>query len=237
MTEISRKIIKALAVYSLVVVVLVSIVAFAGNDSNAQAVIGMALGLIIIWIVILGSIMYTFRDAIKKKTDSIHIGWKLKFVLFATLLALIEEAITTTMTNLAPVFGSEIGKAYITASANYIHVIFFHSAIVFVGMFIGWTYILSKYDFSPLQVFLLFGLTGNLAEVAINPTSIFGGFWIFVYGLMIYLPAYTLPSRKTQKPRVWHYFLAVLLPMAIGILFAIVATAIRHSLGIHFFTD
>lgn len=54
-------------------------------------------------------------------------GWKKKFVVFATVLALIEEAITTTMTNLAPLFGVEIGEAYITASTNYVDVVLFHS--------------------------------------------------------------------------------------------------------------
>jgi hypothetical protein len=36
-----------------------------------------------------------------------------------TALALMEEAITSSMTNLAPLFGVKIGEAYITASTNY----------------------------------------------------------------------------------------------------------------------
>jgi hypothetical protein len=53
-------------------------------------------------------------------------------VLFCTLLALAEEAVTTTMTNLAPLFGVKMGEVAITASANYIEVVTQHSVIVFV---------------------------------------------------------------------------------------------------------
>jgi len=44
-------------------------------------------------------------------------GWP-QFVAFCTLLALAAEAVTTTINNLAPVFGVAVGKAYITASTN-----------------------------------------------------------------------------------------------------------------------
>jgi hypothetical protein len=51
----------------------------------------------------------------------------LKFILFVALLALIEEAIATLMTNCAPLFGVHVGEVYITASANYLDVVVFHS--------------------------------------------------------------------------------------------------------------
>jgi hypothetical protein len=35
----------------------------------------------------------------------------MKFIVMATVLALTEEAITTTMTNLAPLFGVKVGLA------------------------------------------------------------------------------------------------------------------------------
>jgi hypothetical protein len=39
------------------------------------------------------------------------------------------------------------------------------------------------------------------------------GLWIFVYGLMVYLPSYCVPSdRKTRAPRWWHYPLAAIAP-------------------------
>jgi len=58
----------------------------------------------------------------------------------------------------------------------------FHSVVVFVPMFIAWAWMLSRWDFSPLKVLLLFGITGSLAEASINLTSLIGGFWVFVYG-------------------------------------------------------
>lgn len=57
-----------------------------------------------------------------------------------------------------------IGKAYITASANYLEVVCFHSVVMFIPLFIAWACILSRYQFRPFAVFLLFGLTGTLAE-------------------------------------------------------------------------
>jgi len=44
----------------------------------------------------------------------------MKFILMATVLALIEEATTTTMTNLARLFGVKVVQACITASTNYL---------------------------------------------------------------------------------------------------------------------
>jgi hypothetical protein len=59
-------------------------------------------------------------------------------------------------------------------------------------------------------VLLLFGITGSIAEAIIQPTNLFGGFWVFVYGLMVYLPACTVPEdRPAKPPRWWCYPLAV----------------------------
>ena len=138
--------------------------------------------------------MYRGRDRVRSFVLSLPGWWPVKFVAFCTLLALAEEAITTTMTNLAPVFGVPVGKAYITASANYLDVVCFHSVIVFVPWFMGWAWMLSRWDFHPTLVFLLFGLTGTLAETGFMPQKLGEiGMWVFVYGLMIYLPAYSLP--------------------------------------------
>ena len=70
-------------------------------------------------------------------------------------MALLEEAVTTTMTNCAPLLGVSLGQAYITASSNYFDVILGHSVIVFVPQFAAWAWLLSRYDFQPAEVFLL----------------------------------------------------------------------------------
>jgi hypothetical protein len=143
--------------------------------------------------------------------------WKL---LGATLLAMIEEVITTSMTNLAPLLGVAAGKAYITASANYLDVICFHSVVMFIPLFVGWTWMLSRYRFSPFAVFLLFGLTGTMAEATFGPQHLMEfALWIYVYGLMVYLPAYCIPGeRPAREVRWWHYPLAVIVPFLFEVL-------------------
>ena len=82
-------------------------------------------------------------------------------MILCTAMALIEEVITTTMTNCAPLLGTTPEEAHITASTNYFVVVCFHSVVVFVPMFIAWALMLSRWDFSPLKVLLLFGITGS----------------------------------------------------------------------------
>jgi hypothetical protein len=212
--------VRIIAVYSALVI---SLIAFLNLASDApphqKAMIKMALGLILIWIIFGGSVMYRFRDQIRNLVLRIPFPWQIKFFLFCTLLALLEEMVTVSMTNLAPVFGSEVGEAFITASANYLHTVLFHSVIVFLPMFLIWTILLNYYDFPPTHVFLLFGLTGSIAEMSMSPTNILGGFWFFVYGLMVYLPAYSIPrERNLRKPRWWTYLLAAAAPLISPIL-------------------
>lgn len=183
------------------------------KDPVTRAKVEMAWGLILLWAVLGGSLMYLLRDRVKSFVQNIPLNWQAKFVLFATLLILIEEAITTTMTNLGPAFGVKLGQAYITASANYLDVIFFHSVIAIAPMFVGWMVILHFYDFSPFEAFLLFGLTGCIAEGSFGGSWGTFALWIFVYGLMVYLPAYCVPrDRGAKRPKWWHYPLAVVFP-------------------------
>jgi len=184
------------------------------QNPRVRATIGMGWGLILIWIVLLGSVMYRFREPIRLAVSGIRLDWRVKFVLFATCLALVEEAITTTMTNLAPLFGVNVGEAFIAASTNYLDVIALHSVMIFVPMFVAWAVILWRYDFSPFAVFLLFGLTGTCAEMSFGPQhALEFGLWIFVYGLMVYPPSYCVPAaRNARAPRWWHYPLAVFVP-------------------------
>ena len=211
-SNLKKACVVALAVWLVLTTSAVTVVSW-GNP-RARAVLGMGWGLIAFWIILGGTVMYRFRDPIRTAVLRVRLDWRLKFVLSATILALAEEVVTTTMTNLAPLFGVKIGEAYITASTNYLDVVCLHSVVMFVPMFVGWAVILWRYDFSPFAVFLLFGLTGTLAETNFglrNPLEF--GLWIFVYGLMVFLPAYCLPpERKARPPRWWHYPLAVLVP-------------------------
>src|SRR3989344_827273 len=141
------------------------------GGGRSQVTLKMAWGLIVLWVGAGGYIMHRFRDSIKNFVQRIPLGWKKKFVLFATLLFLIKEAIITTITNLAPVFGASIGEVYITAPANFLDVVFFHSATMFVGPFVFWALALRRYDFSPFGAFIVFGLTGLLGEIGFSAHS------------------------------------------------------------------
>lgn len=185
-----------------------------------RAVIGMGTGLVAFWCVLGGALTWRYRDVVRQAVQRLRWPWPVTFVLFATLLACIEEAITTSMTNMAPLFGVPMGTAYITASANFLDVIARHSVVVFVPMFIAWAWLLSRYAFSPFWVFVLFGITGTLAEASFGGQHQLGAFamWIFVYGLMVYLPAYSIASRTRPavSPRWFHAILAIFLPIIAG---------------------
>ncbi len=206
---------------------------FSSNPKQVvtHAVLGMGLGLYLFWIVLFGSATALFKNQIRCAIDAVKVEWHLKFVVFCIALAMLEEVVTTTMTNLAPIFGARIGQAYITASANYWDVVLGHSVIVFVPMFIAWAVVLSYYDFTANQVFLSFGLTGTICE------SLFGGLqhmleigmWMFVYGLMIYLPIYCLPRReKVRPPRWYHFIIAVVLPYVFAAIFIPIVVPVVH---------
>jgi hypothetical protein len=98
-----------------------------------------------------------------------------------------------------------VGAAYITASADYPDAVCLHSVVGFVPMFVAWALMLRRVDFSPNAVFLLFDLTGTLAEAG------FGG----------------------RSPRWWHFPLAVVLPFAFTIPVAAVI-GLLHPVRLHF---
>ena len=232
----TRTLIFSIAIWLGLSTSLVLTIALVGAGPNTRAVILMGSGLILLWVALCGALMRWQRDSIRQVFQNLRGDWRIKFVLFATLLALTEEAITTSMTNLAPLFGVSVGSAYITASTNYLDVVCLHSVVVFVPMFIAWAWLLSRYAFSPSAVFLLFGLTGTLAEMSIGGTQALAefGMWFFVYGLMVYLPAYCIPAeRNARAPRGWHYFLAVLLPFLFAVPVAAVVSFL-HPVNLHF---
>jgi len=233
--RIGRWLVKLISVYTAVVFTfIVSIILIGDHVARDRAIILMAIGLVLLWVVIGGLITLRYRDRIRAWCLGLNLSWPWRFLLFATALVLIEEAITTGMTNLAPEFGSQIGVAYITASNNYLIVICFSSVVVIVPEFAGWTWLLKRYDFSPNEVFLIYGFLGTTMEATLNPTELIAGFWFFVYGLMVYLPAYSLPRvRGAVTPRWYHYLLAYFVPLACALPVAGADTLLAHALGIH----
>ncbi len=212
------------------------------NDSVGLAGMRMVWGLIILWVCIGGSVMYHFREHVRALVIAWKLPWQIKFVIFATILALFEEAVTVAMTNLGTFFGDTTGKAFITASTNYFDVILFHSVIVFIPFFITTASLLRRFQFSAFSIFIFFGIVGTLAEAlyagSVAHIALFYQ-WIFVYGLMVYLPAYSIPrDRGAVIPRWYHYILAVpyifLLALPMIALVVFVVSGIFHHPSIHF---
>ncbi len=233
--RITRRLLIVIGAYSVLLVGLLNLFILNSGDVNHRAVIGMADGMIFLWLIVGGSLTPFLQRRFVPRLAAIPIDWRMRFVVLCTVMALIEEMITTGMTNLAPWFGTTPEEAHITASTNFFTVVLFHSVVVFVPMFIAWAWMLSRWDFSPLKVLLLFGITGSLAEASINPTSLIGGFWVFVYGLMVYLPACTIPANRKTQPARWHcYPIAVVLPFLAAMPVALIVGLLRKWLDIPF---
>ena len=185
-------------------------------DPDHRAIIKMGVGLILIWCVLGGLVMWALRDRFVRWATRIPLGWRTRFVLLCIAFAMLEEAVTTGLTNMAPLLGAVTDAARITVSKNYFVVVFTNSVIVFVPLFLCWGWLLSRYDFRPIEVLLLFGLNGTLAEtITFGPQNLIQvGMWVFVYGLMAYLPACTVPEERGARPaRWWHWLMAVFLPL------------------------
>ena len=227
----SSLIIKCLAGYTAILVSVVTFPNVFSEDRHARAKVLMGFFLVLFWCLGFGLLSYYQRDRVKRVFNAINIPWQIKFIVFAIGLAMLEEVVTTALTNAAPLLGSETGKAMITASTNYAEVVFFNSVWpVFVPWILAWSCLLSRYAFPPNHVLLLFGLLGTIAETHFGMGALIAGFWFFVYGLMVYLPAYCLPDRKTVPLRWWHYPLAVVLPIAFMFPWALIYGLVVHNL-------
>ena len=182
----------------------------------------MAATLFFVWVIVGGYVQTRFQKSIWGEITALRKSSILSFTLAASILALAEEAVAVTITNLAPLYGVSLGEAYITASSNYFTVVFFHSVIVFVPMFVTLGWLLKRYDISPFKTFLLFGLVGVFAEIMFaGPQAILNApFWILVYGLMVYLPAHFFMQCERRKLSPFLY--PLLIPL---IAFSAIATA------------
>lgn len=235
--RITRWLLIAIGIYSALFVGFLNLIVVTSDDVKGRAIILMADGMILLWIMVGGALTPLLRKQLVPRIAAIPLDWRVRFVLFCTAMALIEEVVTTSMTNCASLFGTTPEEAHITASTNYLVVVCFHSVVVFIPMFIAWAWMLSRWDFSPLKVLLLFGITGSLAEATINPTSLIGGFWVFVYGLMVYLPACTVPRDRGARPLSWwHYPMAVMLPVLAVVPVVPVVVFLRQWLGVEVFS-
>jgi hypothetical protein len=210
--------------------VMLAVLGSKATPPDDRAIILMGGGLLLFWVLLGGLLQRRERERFVRWANRLPFGWAVRFVLLCILMALLEEAITTSMTNLGPWLGAESDQARITASKNYLEVVLLNSVIIFVPMFICWAWMLRRWDFRPVEVMLLCGLTGWLSEaLSFGPQNILMiGMWVYVYGLMIWLPAHTVPQeRAARPPRWWHWPLAVVLPFLAAIPFVPVVLLLR----------
>ena len=79
--------------------------------------------------------------------------------------------------------------------------------------------------------------------MSMQPSNIFGGFWFFVYGLMVFLPACSIPPadlRNAKTPRLRHYVFAVILPLVSPVILLPLAPLLKYLYGLMdpvFFVD
>lgn len=203
------------ALHFLAIATVFTILSIRHQQRNLRALLGMMAGLYLLWVISGGLLQWRFGPKFAAWTARRSGHWRLKFFCLCVAMGLLEEAVTTAITNAAPIFGVRVGEVYITASGNYWDVILGHSLVVIAPVFLAWVWLLSRYQFSPSDVLLLFGLTGTLMEMIYGgpAQALQIGMWIFVYGLMVYLPAYAAPpDRGARVPKARHYGLAVFIP-------------------------
>ena len=234
----SRQIVVLLFLYACIQTLAVFLITWSQPAIHAAA--GMMLALFVIWVVIIGGIMYALRDRVRA-TLSRFPNWQSWFLPFVLCLVLLEELIAVGITNAAPFFGVKIGEAYLTASTNYFDVVFNHSVIVFLPLLIAWAWSLKRYKFSPTTVFLYWGLTGVCAELLFAGGNLFAliaiGFWVFVYGLMLWLPTYCMPAdRPAIEPRYYHYAFPILAYILFFTAFLFLVALIGTPLGFDLFS-
>jgi hypothetical protein len=100
-------------------VLLLAFLTLAGvEDRIAGAMAGMLWGLCLIWIGGCGLISIFGCDVVRRIIHRVPLPPSVMFFLFVTVLALIEEAIATLMTNCAPLLGVRVGEVYLTVAVS-----------------------------------------------------------------------------------------------------------------------
>lgn len=157
------------------------------NNPVKFVAVKMLWSLTVLWVFLGGSLMYLLRNIFVKFYSKIKWPFWLKFTFFATLFSLIEEAIAVSVNNY---FSG--GQAILTASTDYWEVVSHHSVVILIPIFFIFSFFVKKFNFTPYKSFLYFGIIGVLAEFSIGGIlSLFEfSLWIFVYGLIVYLPSH-----------------------------------------------
>ena len=218
------KLIKVLYIWAFAFHGLLWVHMFQHGEKKDLAIVTMALGLLLIWGVALACIQIKISINIKPIKQS-SIRYFLSIIGMMIFLALLAEVISSLMTQTAHLWQLSPNVAYITATPNYIELVTKHSVIVFIPQFIAIAYIHYKVKFSANQWFYIYGLIGYLNEwIAFGSAASWVSipYWIIIYGWIVYLPTYLFhPKVERKTPRVYHFVLACMIPLALSIPWAL----------------
>jgi len=114
--RITRWLLIAIGVYSVLLVSFLNLVILNSDNVKDRAIFLLAAGMILLWIIVGGSLTPMLRRRLVPELAAIPIDWRVRFVIFCTAMALIEEVITTTMTNCASLLGTTPEEAQAIAA-------------------------------------------------------------------------------------------------------------------------
>ena len=229
-----EKLEKRLTQWAFGYLIVFSLVALTSGPVERSAIV-MQWGIFLSWVYIVAPLLGRvglprFKQSLSKFT----LGPKRLFFIFATLFALTEEALAVLWNNVTPSFFGQTAGPVLTASTNYFEVILLHSVVVFLPLFLVWAYLLAHGRYSPREAYLYFGITGILAEYIFNPSILAllaGGFWILIYGSMVYYPARFVFGKEEGRFHVtWRRALvAVFLPLLVSVPLAIIIDIVKGT--------
>lgn len=159
----------------------------------------------LIWVGLISTILYIKRIKIKRILENIKINRKVKFILIALIMILIEEAIV----GFVRYFAGEISLSELSRTIIQLQIF---NLIAIGAIVIAWTFVLWKYKFSAFEVLFISGVYGAiLYEGALsffaNPIAGLISFpLLFGAHAIIYYPSYlsikqegTLINSKLKK--------------------------------------
>lgn len=182
----------------------------------------------IVWIGLCGGATWLARDRLRDLAGKLPVKGITRFLLVATLFALLEEAIAVCT------------GIYSDHPQNLLLPRVLLSMSSYVGMFLGLWWALSKYEFKTWEAFLVFGTSGYVIETIYSPSSLVYNtlifpFWLFIYGLMVLLAVLATAdelSAKSRRESGWKYVWGIVAPTSAGLASAMIVAIILHVFGV-----
>ena len=210
-----RALVWLFGVWAVIIALFFLLATLTSPDPVTRAIAGMALGLFLFWIVLGGALIVLrkracpapVRRALASPCRVRHSP------------ALLEEAVTTTATSTAPLWVSRSADLHHRLGNYLSRALSRHRLCADVHRLGGWATLRLL-----AAIFILYGCTGRLPRRNLRRAKPVGlGFWVYVYGLMIYLPVCAVPpDRGARKPGVWACLLALILPILAAIPVALI---------------